>query len=210
MINLKTNPLKYVLENNLVLDGTWIEFGVFNGRTINYISQFTKNKIYGLDTFTGLPDKWDVSDDVIVEKGYYSFEDFIGNTTTKTILPLVNDNVVLIKGLFSDTLPQFLSNQKISFMHIDCDTYESTIDIFDNVTSNVIDGCVIVFDEFINYPNYYKHEFLAFNEWVDKYDITYEYIGINGEFYEKPNKIYDKELQKVAIRIIKNPNFKND
>jgi len=209
MRNLKTNPLKYVLENNLVLDGTWIEFGVFNGRTINYISKFTKNKIYGLDTFTGLPHEWNISDDTIIEKGYYSYEDFIANIDAKLKLPPVNDNVVLIKGLFSDTIPLFLNDQKISFMHIDCDIYESTVDVFNNVTPNVVDGCVIVFDEFINYPNYHKHEFLAFHEWVDKYDITYEYIGINGEFYEKPDKIYDKELQKAAIRIIKNPNFKN-
>ena len=97
MRNLKTNPLKYVLENNLVLDGTWIEFGVFNGRTINYISKFTKNKIYGLDTFTGLPHEWNISDDTIIEKGYYSYEDFIANIDAKLKLPPVNDNVVLIR-----------------------------------------------------------------------------------------------------------------
>lgn len=41
-------------------------------------------------------------------------------------LPYVNSNVILLKGLFQDTLESFLDNHKndkISFVHIDCDIY---------------------------------------------------------------------------------------
>jgi hypothetical protein len=36
----------------------WLEFGVANGTTINYISKFTTDKVYGFDSFEGLPEKW--------------------------------------------------------------------------------------------------------------------------------------------------------
>ena len=36
----------------------WLEFGVASGRTINYISKFTTDTVYGFDSFEGLPEKW--------------------------------------------------------------------------------------------------------------------------------------------------------
>ena len=39
-------------------DTLWLEFGVFQGRTINYISSFTNDKVYGFDCFNCLPEKW--------------------------------------------------------------------------------------------------------------------------------------------------------
>ena len=54
-------PLKYVFEDMKLLhkhDTLWLEFGVFQGRTIDYISSFTNDKVYGFDCFNGLPEKW--------------------------------------------------------------------------------------------------------------------------------------------------------
>ena len=36
----------------------WLEFGVASGISINYISRFTNDKVYGFDSFEGLPEKW--------------------------------------------------------------------------------------------------------------------------------------------------------
>lgn len=208
--DLTCDPLKYVLENSLVsLNGIWAEFGVFTGKTINYISKFTENKVYGFDTFEGLPDQWDVSNDCIIEKGYYSFEDYSKKNNIYKKLPIVNENVLLIKGEFKNTLKDHLK-LPISFMHVDCDTYSSTVDIFRDTTENIMNGCVLVFDEFINYPNYHKHEYKAFMEWVDTNSITYEFIGTNGDFDPNPNKIHPASNQKVAIKILKNPKYKYD
>ena len=111
-------PLKYVFENMKLIhkhDTLWLEFGVFQGRTINYISSFTNDKVYGFDCFNGLPEKWIDG----FEKGTF---DLNGQ------LPRVKENVILIKGLFQDTLTTFLNsmNKKVSFVHIDCDLYSST------------------------------------------------------------------------------------
>lgn len=47
--------------------GSWMEFGVWEGRTINGVADYRKkncdadpnsNFVYGFDTFTGLPEAW--------------------------------------------------------------------------------------------------------------------------------------------------------
>ena len=59
--DIKTYPLKYVFENMKLTHKSntlWLEFGVYSGRTINYISKFTNDIVYGFDSFEGLPEKW--------------------------------------------------------------------------------------------------------------------------------------------------------
>lgn len=205
MKDLGMNPLNYVLENSLVdHEGIWAEFGVFSGKTINLISKFTKNKVYGFDTFSGLPESWDVAPNLTINSGFYSYKDFSRQNGAESKFPPVRDNVVLVEGLFSETLPGYFT-ERVTLMHVDCDTYGSTVDIFKHLSSNIIPGCIIVFDEFINYPNYDKHEYKAFMEWVKEQAIEFEYVGINGIFDEAPKMIYDKMHQKAAVRILKNP-----
>ena len=71
-------------------------------------------KIYGFDSFVGLNEDWEGTE---YPKGYF---DLKGN------LPKVEKNVILIKGRVQDTLREFIKekNIKISFIHIDLDTYE--------------------------------------------------------------------------------------
>ena len=52
--NINTYPLKYVFENLKLQhkpNTLWLEFGVGSGQTINYISKFTNDKVYGFDSF---------------------------------------------------------------------------------------------------------------------------------------------------------------
>ena len=128
--NLQTFPLTYIFEHQKLQhkpNTLWLEFGVFNGNTINYISKFTDDKVYGFDSFEGLPEKWRNGYD----KGAFNMD---GN------FPRVNDNVVLIKGWFNETLINFIQshNKKVSFIHMDADLYSSTKYIFD-VLKNYID-----------------------------------------------------------------------
>lgn len=205
--NIETNPLLYVFNNNLVnKNGLWLEFGVSTGTTINQIAKFSNNKIYGFDTFGGLPTDWIGRIDIPNNK--------IGSYTNNGKLPKVPTNVKLIKGFFSQTLDIFLQNHKtelITFMHIDCDLYQSTRDIFEKVY-NYIDytGCVIVFDELVNYPYYWLHELKAFYEFLSIHNINYKWIGMNGIFtIESPEKNINnqwlgKDNEIVAVKIYKN------
>ena len=172
--NLKTNPLKYVFENMKLYhkpNTLWLEFGVATGYTINYISQFTQDKVYGFDSFEGLPEYWRDGFD----KGIFNRDG---------ILPLVNNNVVLIKGWFNDTLDNFIKNQnkKVSFIHIDCDLYSSTKYVLNTLKDYMDDNCVIVFDELVNFNGFDgdNSELLAFYEFVNENNINFSWIGMNG------------------------------
>ena len=173
--DIKTYPLTYVFENMKLQhkeNTLWLEFGVASGNTINYISKFTKYNVYGFDSFEGLPEKWRDG----FEKGTFNRN---GN------LPQVNDNVILIKGWFKDTLYQFIhnKNKKISFIHIDCDLYSSTKCILETLKEFININCIIVFDELINYPGFDGDtgELKAFYEFITENKINYKWIGMNGE-----------------------------
>jgi Rps23 Pro-64 3,4-dihydroxylase Tpa1-like proline 4-hydroxylase len=172
--NIKTYPLTHVFETMKLQhkpDTLWLEFGTASGNTINYISTFTNETVYGFDSFEGLPEKWRDGFD----KGAF---------TRKGVLPEVNNNVELVKGWFDETLPNFIKmhDKKVSFIHMDADLYSSTKCIFDNLKNYIDDECVIVFDELVNYPGFDGEtgELKAFSEFITENKVDYEWIGMNG------------------------------
>ena len=160
-------------------DGMILEFGVASGRTINFIADQRPKQVFGFDTFTGLPEDW--------RAGYPR-----GAFATQS-LPTVRDNVVLIKGLFEHTLPEFCTQHEdtVAFAHIDCDIYSGAQTILAHLRDRIVPGTVLVFDEYFNYPDWEMHEFRAFQEFVGAYSRSYEYIGIVAHH------------QQVAVRILK-------
>lgn len=142
MLNIITNipnvempALNYVFERmNLKHkpDTLWLEFGVFTGASINYISNFTNDKVYGFDSFEGLPEKW-----------RDGFDKHAFNMNG--VIPQVNSNVELIKGWFNETLPDFIQkqNKKVSFIHIDSDLYSSAKYVLDVLKPYIDKNCVV-------------------------------------------------------------------
>jgi hypothetical protein len=76
-------------------------------------------------------------------------------------------------------LPEFLreSSDKTAFIHIDCDIYSSTKTIFDNLVKHIVPGTIIIFDEYFGYYEWKQNEFKAFQEFVEKNNVSYEYIA---------------------------------
>ena len=159
-IFLDTNRIrKYAIlksqENDKEQNHYYLEFGVFNGLSINYLSQFLKTNIYGFDSFEGLKEDWKGS---ILEAGYFDL---------KGKKPSVNKNVKLIKGFVQDTLSNFLSeikNSKINFVHIDLDTYESSKFVLQSLKPYLNNGAIILFDELYNYSGWDEGEYKALQE----------------------------------------------
>lgn len=181
-ISCKTEPLSSILESNTLEKGLFLEFGVWNGHTINIVGRkLQKWNIYGFDSFEGLPEKW--------RDGYDT-----GFFTTGGRLPSVPKNVTLIKGWFDATIPEWkLQNPfgHIDILHIDCDLYSSTKTIFDNLKDMISTNTIIVFDELINYPTFENHEIKALYEFLEQttYNVEVTHAGgYNGE--------------KVAIKLI--------
>lgn len=149
--------------------GLHLEFGVYTGTSINYFSTVLPNITwYGFDSFLGMQEDW---------KGGWFGKGYL-NLNNK--VPNLNKNIKIIKGWFKDTLPIFLKNKKdyISFMHIDCDTYESTRDIFNCIDKKRFNkGCIILFDEYMGYINWQENEYKAWQEYVKKHKIKYKYVA---------------------------------
>lgn len=154
-------------------DGVGIEFGVASGTSINFLSVRLPNfKFYGFDSFEGLAEDWVGHH---ATKGAYSQN---GN------MPDVNDNVSLIKGWFTDTIPHFINSVNLNalrFLHIDSDTYEAANIIFNSLGDKINSGTLILFDELIGYPNWKNGEYLALIEAQKKFGFQYKFLAFSSE-----------------------------
>ena len=152
-------------EVNPALAGLYCEFGVFEGRTINFIASKIDREVHGFDSFEGLPEDWRPG----VMRGTFK--------TGK--LPGVRRNVRIHPGWFNDSLPSFAREYPgaIAFAHIDADLYSSTKTIFDVLGDRIVPGTVIQFDEFFNYPGWKQGEYLAFTEFCEARQMSVRYIG---------------------------------
>lgn len=159
--------------------GLMLEFGVYKGHSTKVLAKNTKNKIYGFDSFNGLPEDWQGK----FEKGSLACD-------IPTDLP---DNVELVIGYFEDTLEEFLKTHTdpITFVHIDCDLYSSTKYILDTCHDRFADQCIICFDDYNNFNGYEEHQFRAFKEYREEHEVYNSFI-------------YQYGLHQVAFRIIKN------
>ena len=68
--------------------------------------------------------------------------------------------------MFSETLPIFLKENEgpVSILHVDCDLYSSTIDGLMALGPRIVEGSILIFDEFIMNAHWEKDEYKAFVE----------------------------------------------
>ena len=161
---------------NTSREGLHLEFGVYKGKALEILAGMAEDvSFYGFDSFEGLPE---------------DFTDRLKTTAFTTSVPnLQSQNTEIIAGKFEDTLVPFLKEhlKPVSFVHIDCDVYSSTFYILKTLHKykRLIDGTVIVFDEFFveEDGDWYNAEFCAFMDFILKNAIDYEWL-----WYYKHNK----------------------
>jgi hypothetical protein len=158
--------------------GVILEFGVGDGTSLRtLIASFPNHKIYGFDSFQGLPEDWRTG--------------FPEGAFSEVAIPSELE-ATLITGWFDETLPKFLEtcSDMVSLLHLDADLYSSTSLILDLVSDRLQVGTVIVFDEFFNYPGWKQHESLALSEFLTKSGRKIEYIS------------YVPSHEQMALRIV--------
>ena len=147
-----------------------LEFGVYGGKSINYFADACPDSIFhGFECFEGLPEDWIPGR----PKGTFKID--------KTKLRF-HKNVIIHDGLFEDTLPSFVDKNKdiISFIHIDCDIYSSTVTILSELKHIILEHKpIVLFDEFYNYSGFESHEFKAFIEFINSTNVQYSILGKN-------------------------------
>jgi hypothetical protein len=170
------------------------EFGVWRAASFRYLIKFYK-KGYGFDTFTGLPEEWDVG----------GYTETAGSYSSNGDVPKIRGGEFIV-GKFEDTLPEFFSATRpmASLINFDADLYSSTICAL-NFSKPVIDEkTVLVFDEFIINESWENDEFKALNEFCSINKCSYEVIAIS--FFTKQVAV---KLTGIEKQQSKKPSFIN-
>jgi hypothetical protein len=157
------------------VNGLTLEFGVFQGFTLNALARYiAPEKIYGFDSFQGLPEDWNLTDSSGLSKGFFQLDN----------LPATASNAELVVGWFEQTLPDFLNqhSEPVRCLHIDADLYSSTIYVLRTLNDKIVPGTVIVFDELYNwdnpaeYTNWHQGEFQALKDWMQEFNRTIDIL----------------------------------
>jgi len=148
----------------------FLEFGVFQGESIKHFASIDANagsQFVGFDTFTGLPEDWVEMNRTVERAGF----DVGGE------IPKCDDSRVSFqKGMFQETLPGFLAEYGAAdqlILHCDADLYSSTLYVLTQAHDVIVDGTIIIFDEFYSV----MHEFRALEDYCSAYMRSYEVIA---------------------------------
>lgn len=183
--------------NNL---GDYLEFGVSHGSSLLFVYQtlqkykFSEVRLFGFDSFEGLPEEATYDDDGIWTPGaFYAEEKNVREYLSKEGVNW--EKVKLTKGWFKDTLkPSFIEENNIikaSVIMIDCDMYISAKEALDFCVPLIKDKTIIFFDDWnsANLADRNLGEKKAFEEFMNEnpqfesFDFdNYSYFGSqNGE-----------------------------
>lgn len=105
------------------------------------------------------------------------------------------DRIRTFPGFYSDSL-KAPTTRKAALVHIDCDLYQSTVEVLDFLERSdaLQDGCVVMFDDWnCNKASPYFGERRAFREFLERQDrytasefFTYGFNGAAFILHEKP------------------------
>lgn len=144
--------------------GIALEFGVARGGTLALIA--ATMPAIGFDSFTGLPEDWRSGFDA----GRFACD------------PPDIPGAQLVVGLFADTLSGWQPPGPIGLVHIDCDLYSSTATVLHHIGPHLEPGCLIVFDEFWNWPGWETDgECRAWAEYVAATGTAFDVLGHGPE-----------------------------
>ncbi len=186
------------------VEGDIVEFGVGNGKSFftwaSAIKYFgIKKTIYGFDSFEGFPSASEEDLGTRVTEVGKKVEGWthIGGPEYITNFIKQDEGVDRAKSLFEDGLPEMKMIKgyfdkttdsipdKISFLHLDADMYESTIIPLKHCLPKMDKGAIILFDEY--------HEF---DRWPGVKKAVDEFCVPKGLIPE-----YDYQSSRYIIRI---------
>jgi len=151
------------------VEGDLLEFGVWQGTGLKRIIEQRERvdldaAVYGFDSFEGLPtpSEWDQP-----EWPEGKFADTSVDAVAKRINLSQRDNVKLVKGWFNESCrrPEISGAiNKVAYVRIDCDHYQSTLDCLGFLESRLSHGSFMTFDDWL--PGRSEGECRAFFEWT--------------------------------------------
>ena len=152
------------------------EFSVYKARQAAQGDEFLRyeRRFFAFDSFAGLPV---VAQDALPlhwrgERVMTAAEEsFVANVVAAGVS---RDAFVTVPGFYEESLTDGLYStlglSRAAIVHIDCDIYESTVSALDFITPLVVNGTVLVFDDWFYYTGHpAKGEQGAFREWMARH-----------------------------------------
>ncbi|ABB75805.1 TylF/MycF/NovP-related O-methyltransferase [Nitrosospira multiformis] len=139
--------------------GDYLEFGLWRGKTFGYAHRMKHRyrrqdmKLWGFDSFQGLPDTG-AHPDNIWYKGQFAcsrpeFESILKSRGIRSC------EYELVEGFYRESLNDAtrrrLAGRKAAIVYIDCDLYDSTVEVLDFIQPYLVNGSIVCFDDFYNY-----------------------------------------------------------
>lgn len=158
------------------IEGNIAEVGVYKGGSAKLMCEATKKPLYLFDTFEGLPDLCAEDNPKQFQKGNYS-------TSLESVKSYLNgyQNINFYKGLFPATAEP-VKDKKFSFVHLDVDIYESTLNCLKFFYPRMNVGGVIISHDYSSSDGVRK----AFDEFFkDKPEIIIEPFTTSQAFIVK-------------------------
>ena len=169
--------------------GDYLEFGVFHGASLACMHRalkaggFNHVRLFGFDSFAGLPAAADMEDDRTFRAGQFTADErFVRRLLTEQGLEW--QRTVLVTGWFSDTLTEELAVRhriaKASIIMVDCDIYSSAREALRFCAPLIRDETIIFFDDWMTGDLDAKNmgEKRAFDEFLrDNPQLTAEEFG---------------------------------
>lgn len=162
--------------------GDIVEFGVFQGDWIEHLyvsleKNESQKKIYGFDSFEGLPRPDAANDlDCWVEGQYSADYKSVYDKLKCEIRP----RLILVPGWFNISVKSQLAIniETICYCRIDCDLYESAKSALEFLTDRLANNAIIIFDDWTHDEN--KGETKAFIEWAPRSRLQFEFLAHNS------------------------------
>lgn len=190
--NVLETAIDFVISNNI--SGDYLEFGVYRGRSFahaykyfhcllrryfesrgeelsDYRRQVEKMRFIAFDSFAGLPVV--AQDDLPLHwRGAAAMKcpkDIFSHNIEKA--GVVLSDVRIVEGYFEKSLTDACrSSHQLTagaIFHINCDLYESTVQVLDFITPLIQDGSVLAFDDWFYYRGHPdRGERGAFGQWL--------------------------------------------
>jgi O-methyltransferase len=152
----RLHTLVWAAHNGLMLDGDFVECGVFKGDFAWVVAQCTQfmnqdKTFYLYDTFAGFASAYSSPDDFPDSPGFLEFANKIYEDPA--LYCEVTEkfrgfgNVRIVRGVLPDTLT-VLAPEKIAFLHIDINSPAAEIGVLEKLFDRVVANGIVVFDDY--------------------------------------------------------------
>jgi len=161
--------------------GDYLEFGTYQGKSFTAFYRAAEKygvddmRFFGFDSFEGLPETDTCGpakpggNPAAFAAGNYAYsQDRFEATLEKNGVDV--SKVTLIPGFYNESLTSSLKTElaieSAGIINVDCDLYESTVDVLSFVTEYVRTGTLLLFDDWLAYASPFRGEPQACSEWL--------------------------------------------